>query len=268
MSLYKKDLICTQDWSKSELISVLKLAAAMKRNPFADEWTKILKNKSFLMLFYNQSLRTHLSFETAATQLGGHAQYRKHDMGWIKTATKAGESIKDAAKVISRYVDGIGIRITLDAISHYGEGYNTLLEYAKWGDAPVINMADDRFHPCQALADIQAWSEWHSENREFNLGNLKGKKLLLTWAKSGLARPWAAVQSHLLLASRFGMNITLAHPNGYDLDSEVYQWIKQNCEDNSTNFEIINNPENGYNGAHVVYVRNWISPDAYKAGLE
>ena len=134
-------------------------------------------------------------------------------------------------------------------------------------DIPVINMADDRFHPCQALADLMGWAEsYDTESRIPNIDNLKGKKLLLTWAKSGLARPWSAVQSHLLLASQFGMHVNLAYPKGYDLDPEVIDLVRKNCKENGSNFEIINNPSDGYEGAHVVYVRNWVSPEAYYDG--
>lgn len=265
MSLYGKHLICTQDWTKDELMTVLHLATKMKQKPLDSRWSNSLANKSFLMLFYNSSLRTHVSFETAATQLGGHAQYRTNNMGWVKTASQSGEIIKDAANVLSRYVNGIGIRILLDSVPYYGAGNNTLLEYVKYSSVPIISMADDRFHPCQALADLLGWAERFGDGICYpNFNGLKGKKLLLTWAKSGLTRPWSSVQSHLLTASRFGMNITLARPDGYDLDSDVYDSVRQNCKDNDSEFSIINNPDDGYLAADVVYVRNWISPDAYQ----
>lgn len=87
--------------------------------------------------------------------------------------------------------------------------------------------------------------------------------LLLTWANSNLPRPLASVQSHLLLASRFGMEVTFAHPEGYDLDPDVMTTVDQYCKMNNTNFDIIHDPDEGYNDAHVVYARNWISSSAY-----
>jgi ornithine carbamoyltransferase len=270
MGLYGKHLLCSQDWRKEELMTVLQLAGQMKKNPFDSNWENLLRNKSFLMLFYNPSLRTHVSFETAATQLGGHAQYRTQDMGWVKTSKQSGQSgenISDAAKVMSRYVDGIGIRMLLDAVPYYGAGHETLLEYAKATTVPIINMASDRFHPCQGLSDILAWAEWLGNGRcRANFDNLKGKKLLLTWAKSDLPRPACSTHEPMLLASRFGMNITLARPSGYDLDPEVYQWARQNCQENGSHFKIVDNPEDGYQDADVVYVRNWITLNAYQDG--
>jgi ornithine carbamoyltransferase len=268
VKLYGKHLLSTQDWHKEELSTALRLAALMKQEPEHVFWRQILTQKSFLMLFYNPSLRTHLSFETAATQLGGHAQYRTGDMGWVKTTKKSGESIKDIAQVMSRYVNGIGIRLLMGAVPYYGAGHQTLLEYAAASSVPIISMADDRFHPCQALADLMTWAEWQRETKSslLDLDALKGKKLLLTWAKSGLTRPWSSVQSHLLLASSFGMNITLARPQGYDLDPEVYQAVRQNCQQQASGFEIIDDPDAGYDRADVVFVRNWISPNAYQNG--
>lgn len=267
MSLLGRDLLCSQDWSIEELLFTLRLAYEMKRHPNSLLWQELLKNKSFLMFFYNPSLRTHISFEAAIAQLGAHPHYRTPNMGWIKRlSTESGETLKDAVKVMSRYVDGIGVRVTLDSISYRGQGHEILQEYARWSDVPIINMADDRFHPCQALADLMGWAEWHGEKKFNNLSSLKNKKVLITWGKSGLARPWSSVQSHLLLASRLGMHVTLAHPVGYDLEPQVYQWVKENCEKNNTRFSITHDPDDGYENADVVYVRNWISPQAYKEG--
>lgn len=270
MALKGKHLLTTRTWTDEELNQVIELALEMKQNPLHKKWSALLKGKSILLLFHNQSLRTHLSFEKAVLELGGHSHYRTPAMGWIKTENKnqSGESVKDAARVISRYVEGIGIRLTLDAVSRYGEGHKILSGYAKWATVPVINMADDRYHPCQGLADLMGWAEWQSTNQPDKpvLNNLKGKKLLLTWGKSGLARPWSSVQSHLLLASRFGMHVTLAHPSGYELDPEICEEINRNCINNKTTFEIINDPDSGYQNADVVYVRNWITKDAYQSG--
>lgn len=259
--------ITTEDWDKQALLKILDLAANTKLNRHSSDWSNILKDKTFIMLFYNASLRTHLSFEIAAKELGAHPIYRTPQMGWIKTDHKqvSGESIQDAIKVMSRYAHGIGIRLTLDAIKEYGEGNRVLREYAKYSRIPIINMADDMFHPCQGLADLMGWAE-RSSKGPLNIESLKGKKLLLTWASSGLARPFASVQSHLLLAARFGMNITLAHPEPYTLDPNICQKAEQYCKQNNNHFEIIHDPDSGYTNADVVYARNWISPHAYDSG--
>lgn len=263
----QKNLITTEDCSIKELEKVIYLAGEMKKYPKEKKWSNLLNGKTFLLLFHNPSLRTHLSFETAITQLGGHPSFRTPQMGWIKTSNKitSGESLKDAAKVMSRYVDGIGIRIIMDAVSYYGMGSQVLREYAKWATVPIINMADDTYHPCQGLADLQGWAEWYGQGNP-ELSQLRGKKILITWAKSGLARPWSSVQSHILLASRFGMHVTLAYPKGYELDNKIINKAKQYSEAQRTEFRIVNDPEIGYEDAHVVYVRNWVTKDAYQNG--
>ncbi len=268
MDLYGRDFICTQNWKVEELMAALELAAKMKRDRFSDRWTNILKYKTFLMFFYNPSVRTRLSFEAAATELGGHAQFMTPSAGRFKTQKKAGETIEDAAQVMARYVAGIGIRILEDKVPYYGAGDEMLLEYARWSDVPIINMADDRFHPCQALADVMGWAEWYGEGPGCpNYNALRGKKFLLSWGSGALARSWCSVQAALLIASRFGMRVTMARPEGYDLDPEVIEWTRQNCATSGTDFEVVHDPDSGYEGAHIVYSRNWVTTEAYKDGV-
>ncbi|MBZ5587226.1 MAG: ornithine carbamoyltransferase [Acidobacteriia bacterium] len=267
MDLFGRDFIVTQEWSIDQLRAALDLAAAMKRERFHPRFTGILKNRTFFMFFYNPSVRTRQSFECAATELGGHAQFLQPEGMRLKTATTAGETVEDAAKVMSRYAAGIGIRILEDKVPVYGAGNELLREYAKWATVPIINMADDKFHPCQGMADIMGWAEWFGEGSgRPNYENLRGKNFLLTWASGALARSWCSVQEAMIIASRFGMNVTVARPEGYDLDPEVVAWTKANCEANGAAFRAIADPEAGYDGAHVVYSRNWVTPQAYQDG--
>jgi N-acetylornithine carbamoyltransferase len=220
MTLKVKDIITSQDLTPEELHKILNLAKILKQKRFDNNWRDSLLNKTFLMVFYNPSLRTHLSFSVAMTELGGNAIYLDPSNTRIKIRDSiVGESIEDAAKVMSRYVAGIGIRIAEDQVKQYGEGHQILLEYAKWSDVPVINMATDKFHPCQGLADIMGWMEWFGKDEShLNFEVLKGKNFLLTWGTGKLARGWCSVQESLLVASRFGLNVTIARPSGYDLD--------------------------------------------------
>jgi N-acetylornithine carbamoyltransferase len=258
MDLYGRDLICTQEWSVEELEAVLDLAGKMKEDRYSSRWNSLLAYKTFLMFFYNPSVRTRQSFEAAATELGGHAQFLEPSAMRLKTATSAGETVEDAAQVMSRFAHGLGIRILEDKISEYGEGDDLLREYAKWATIPIISMAHDKFHPCQGLADLMGLRE--------HLGSVEGKKTLLTWGSGALARSWCSVQEYLLVASRFGMNVTMAYPEGYDLDPAVIAQVEANCEENGTRFEVVHDPDSGYDDAHVVYSRNWVSPHAYANG--
>jgi N-acetylornithine carbamoyltransferase len=169
---------------------------------------------------------------------------------------------------MARYVAGIGIRILEDKVPYYGAGNEMLHEYAKWSDVPIINMADDRFHPCQALADIMGWAEWFGGGPgQPDYGNLQGRNFLLTWGSGALARSWCSVQAAMLIASRMGMNVTVARPDGYDLDPVVYDWTRENCAQNDRTFQVTNDQLEGYHGAHVVYCRNWVTTDAYQDGV-
>lgn len=267
LSSTKKNFICSESLSDDELLSLIKLAKDMKNDPFSDRWNAILKNKKFLMIFYNPSLRTHLSFEAAVTELGGHPIFRSPSMNWSQSqhSIKSSESLVDVARVVSRYADGVGIRITMDAVEQYGDGYRTLVDFARHASIPVISMADDCFHPCQGLSDIMCWSEAYSQDAlTADVETLQGKTLMLTWGSSGFARPFASVQSHLLLASRLGMNVNLAYPEGYDLDPAVTARAQQYCKRNGRQYQVYHDPISGYDNAEVVYVRNWVSPNAYQ----
>ena len=261
--LSKKNLICTNDFSMNEIVDIFNLALKMKNNRFHPYWRTLLESKTFIMLFYNYSLRTRISFETAMTELGGHAQFITPSNMRLKTKSEAGEAIKDAAKVMSRYAAGLGIRIAESAISYYGEGLSLLDEYAKWSDIPVINMANDCYHPCQGLADILGWAEkFGGHTKTFNVDSLK-IKIFINMGQKLYDENLVKRAETLLLASRFGMNITIARPDGYDLDSAVYKTVKENCQHTNTTFDITNEPYNCYKDQHVIYSRNWMSPQAY-----
>ncbi len=268
MDLFGRDLITTQEWSLEELRAVLDLAARMKRERFSPQFTSLLANKTFFMFFYNPSVRTRQSFECAATELGGHAQFLEPKAMRLKTATSAGETVEDAARVMARYAAGLGIRILEDKVGYYGEGDELLREYARWGDFPVISMAHDKYHPCQGLADVMGWAEWFGKGsgKGLDVSVLEGKKLLISWGHGALARSWCSVQEAMLIGSRFGMDVTVASPEGYDLDPQVVEWARENCKANQANFAITHDVRAGYQGAHVVYSRHWMSPQAYRDG--
>ncbi len=261
-----KDIICTQELSVQEINAILKLAKEMKADRYSDKYNQLLKDKTFLMFFYNPSLRTRISFEAAATELGGHAQFlepktmrlRKTSIG---VEVQAGETIEDAAKVLDRYACGLGIRILEISVENYGEGDALLREYAKYMNAPVINMADDKYHPCQGLADVMGMQD--------HKGDLQGKTVLMTWAHGNLARSYCSVHENLLATSRLGMNVRLAFPKGYDLPEEEIAKVKANCKANGKTFDICNSPDEAYaSDVEFVYSRNWFGPDFYQIGKQ
>jgi len=250
--LSKKDLITTQEWSMNDINAVLEWTSYLKASYYKGEKPKLLPDKTFLMLFYSISTRTRISFETAMTELGGHAQFLESKT----TLLDAGESIKDTAKAMARYAQGIGIRLL-----EPGVGNKVIREYANHVKIPVINMADDRFHPCQGLGDIFTIIEKMKE--------IRNKKFLVTWANSNNPRSWCSVQSAILIATRFGMDVTLAYPSEhFALEPTVINWCKNNADESGGTFEISNDLQDAYSSAHVVFPRNWMTAEAFEIGIE
>jgi N-acetylornithine carbamoyltransferase len=246
-----KDLITTQEWSFEELESVLGLAEEMKRNP--KKFSSELQGKSLIMLFFNPSTRTRLSFEIGMTQLGGHSIYMDAEKSWIG---KGSESIKDTASVMARYGNGISIRIFPNITDwQYGKSNEVVREFAKWSNIPVINMECDLFHPCQALADILTIKE--------KKGNLNGKKFVLSWVYHPRPLPVSVPNSALLIATRFGLDVTLLHPEGFELDEQIMKWARSNCEANGSTLEVSHSMEEAYRDADIIYVKAWGSLKHY-----
>ena len=256
MNLLGRHLISTQEWAKADLERVLELAETMANDRYASKYAQ-LNYKTFFMLFYNPSVRTRQSFECATTELGGHAQFLEPRSMRLHTHQTAGETIEDLARVMGAYGAGVGIRILEDQVPYYGAGDELIRQFASYSKVPVISMAHDKYHPCQALADLMALQ------RRFD-HQIQNKKLLLTWAKGSLVRSHGSVQDSLQILSRFGMDITIAHPVGYELDEEVIGVVKRNCESNGNQCRIINDAFEGYRNVDVVYSRNWMSTTAYK----
>ncbi|MEM1533424.1 MAG: ornithine carbamoyltransferase [Desulfurococcaceae archaeon] len=258
-----KDLLSTIDWSIDELEIALKLSEELK-------WRyhyygikgvpRILSRKTFFMLFYAPSTRTRAAFESAMTLLGGHAAYIEAKTTRLAVGEKAvGEADRDVAVMYERYGHGIGVRILDQAIDYiYGKGNYVVREYARHSRVPVINMADDMFHPTQGLADIYTFRE--------KFKNIQGKKYVVMWAYSPEIRGWCSIQEDILLFTRFGVSVTVARPQGFDLDQRLMNLAKKNAEESGGSLEFTDNLREALEGAHAVFPRNWASPKLVELG--
>jgi len=246
-----KDFITTQDWEKTELDHLLKIAKDMKKNP--KKYKDRLDGKSICMFFYNPSTRTRNSTQVAAYQLGMHPTFNSIKDSWIGYQS---ESIKDTSVVLARYYDVIGIRIFPNAVNYvYKEGNRILREFARWADIPIINFEDDQYHPLQALTDIFTIQEKKK--------HVKGKKMVISWAYHPKPLPFSVPNSILLMSTRYGMDVTLTHPKHYDLDEEIVQIAEQNAQESNGSLTISNNIEEAYSDADVVYIKSWGAKEFY-----
>jgi Ornithine carbamoyltransferase len=172
---------------------------------------------------------------------------------------KAGEAIKDVAAMYDVYGHGLGIRILDKAIDYlYGVGNSYIREMAQAANIPVINMADDMFHPTQGLADIYTFRE--------RFVNPQGKKYVIMWAYSPEIRGWCSVQEDMILFPRFGVDVVIARPPGFDLDPKLVERAKELAKEHGGSLEITDNLQEAVRGAHAVFPRNWASPTLVQVG--
>ncbi len=242
-NLTGKDYISTQDWSAGELETALQASSYLKMKMALGEPHRLLPDKTLFMIFFDKSTRTRNSFEAGITQLGGHA----HDLNPDIMQISHGESPKDTGIILSSYGHGIAIRHDLVP----GEGAKYIREVAEHAPVPVISMQDDIDHPCQTLADLMTLRE--------KLGtNLRGLKIAVSWAYApSYAKPMSVPQGLILLMTRFGLDVTLAHPPEYTLMDPVVEQARKSAEEQGTKFEVVNDMDAAFEGAHVVYPKSW-----------
>jgi N-acetylornithine carbamoyltransferase len=240
-NLKGRHFLSTEDWSNDELESLFTLAAELKRARAEGRPTPLLAGKTLYMIFFDASTRTRNSFETGMTQLGGHAIYLSPD----KMQISHGENVRDTAKVLSRYGEGIAIRHCA-----FGEGNAYLREVARNADVPVLNMQCDVHHPCQILADYMTIRE--------KFGNTRGLKLGVAWTSApNYVRPLSVPQSLILMMPRFGLNVTLAYPPEFRLMPEIEEQARANARAAGVKFEITHRFEDAFEGADAVIPKSW-----------
>jgi ornithine carbamoyltransferase len=225
-----KDFLSIDRCTTDELIELLELSAELKKLYKKGERDLCLEGKTLAMLFEKPSLRTRISFQVAMTDLGGESIYVKpEDIGGIGKR----EPVKDIARVLSRYVQGIMAR-TFE--------HSTVVELAQFAEVPVINALTDWSHPCQAMADCLTIQE--------HVGKLKGVKIAYIGDGNNVARSLA------FAAAKLGMKLSMAPPKGYELDAESIAKANS-CAANAV--MQTNNPIAAVAGAQVVYTDTWVS---------
>jgi ornithine carbamoyltransferase len=220
-----RHFLAIPDFSRVELVETLDLAARLKSGEYRD---RPLAGRTLAMIFTKSSTRTRVSFEVGTYQLGGHALFlsaRDIQLG-------RGEPIKDTARVLSRYVDGIMIR-TFD--------HRDVEDLAAYGSVPVVNGLTDLLHPCQIMADLQTIRE----NFGPDLSTVK-----VAWVGDGnnMANSW------LNAAYRLGFELRLACPRGYEPDAEILERAR-----GAAKIVLTTDPREAIEGADVVNTDVWAS---------
>ncbi|MBI3763157.1 MAG: ornithine carbamoyltransferase [Chloroflexi bacterium] len=242
-TLYGKDFITTEDWSVPELESALEMGAELKRRfAMGEPHDHLLRARTLFMLFFEESTRTRNSFETGMTQLGGHAIYLTPSA----TQIGHGENAKDTGRVLARYGHGIAVR---DCRTGIGQPYQ--YDLAKWADIPIFSMQDDVDHPCQAMADLMTIRE--------RFGNdLRGRKFVISWTYAPkYVRPLSVPQALIMLMTRWGMDVTLAHPKGFEMMPPTLKAARQHAAESGAKFEVVNDMDAAFEGADVCYAKSW-----------
>jgi N-acetylornithine carbamoyltransferase len=244
----------TQEWTADDLQRLIDGGRHFKKYAIQP----LLAGKSIALVFFNPSLRTRTSFELAAFQLGAHAVVLHPGKDAWPIEFKPGavmdgdaeEHVSEVARVLSRYVDLIAVRAFPKFIDWQEDRKDAVIgAFARHATVPVINM-ETITHPCQELAHIMALQE--------RLGPLAGKKYLLTWTYHPKPLNTAVANSAAIIATRFGMNVTLLCPTPeYLLDHRYMDAAAQNAAASGGSYEVSHDIDAAYDGAEVVYAKSW-----------
>ena len=255
MSLRGKDFLSTGDFTREQLTELIDLAGDFKSGSH-DE--RSLLGKSVALVFFNPSLRTRTSMEIAVYQLGGNAVTLdvgkgtwsiEHREGAVMDSDKT-EHIKEAARVLSRYAAGIGVRAFPEMKDYAEEMADPIVRgFARYSDVPVFNLESARHHPFQALADAMTIRE--------KLGRLSGDRVVLSWAYHPKPLPMAVPNSFALIAAQFGLNLTIACPPEYDLGDDMMEEITGAAQANGGQVQVSRDYRAACEGARIVYAKSW-----------
>ena len=254
--LFHKDFLLTWEHSRPGIEALLSLAVALKELHRQGVSYRALEGGLAISIFRDHSTRTRFSFASAASALGlGLAELDEE-----KSQIAHGETVRETANMISFLAEMIGIRddIFLGEGNRYMREVGAALsEGARAGvlhrRPSIVNLQCDIDHPTQSLADL-AWLKDHFGG----LDRLKGKRLAMSWAYSpSYGKPLSVPQGVIGLMTRFGMEVTLAHPEGYGLIPEVLEVARKNAAESGGSFRVVGSMEEAFRGAEVVYPKSW-----------
>ncbi len=260
IDMYHKDFFLTWEKSRDEIDATFLVADVLRSMREANISPKVWDTGIAVSNFRDNSTRTRFSFASAADLLGLYVQ----DLDEGKSQIAHGETVRETANMISFLSEAIGIRDDM----YLGEGDKYQREVAKslddgvaagvLPDRPtVVNLQSDIDHPTQSMADFLHLAHYFG-----GVDKLKGKKIAMTWAYSpSYGKPLSVPQGIIGLASRFGMEISLAHPEGYDLIPEVVELSKKQAAASGGSFKHTNSMDEAFKDADIVYPKSWAPYD-------
>lgn len=256
--MYNNDFFLTWEKTEDELEAVWTVADTLRNLRERNISTKVFDSGLGVSLFRDNSTRTRFSFASACNMLGLEVQ----DLDEGKSQIAHGETVRETSNMISFMADVIGIRDDM----YIGKGNTYMREVAQAVEdgnrdgileqrPTLVNLQCDIDHPTQCMADML-----HIIHEFGGIENLKGKKLAMTWAYSpSYGKPLSVPQGVIGLMTRMGMEVVLAHPEGYDVMPEVEEVAKKNAEASGGSFRKTNSMEDAFKDADIVYPKSWAS---------
>lgn len=254
--MYENDFFLTWDKTDEELEAVWVLADALRFMRENNISTRVFESGLGISIFRDNSTRTRFSFASACNMLGLEVQ----DLDEGKSQIAHGETIRETANMVSFMADVIGIRDDM----YIGKGHTYMQEVShavQEGHADkvleqrptLVNLQCDIDHPTQCMADML-----HIIHEFGGIENLKGKKLAMTWAYSpSYGKPLSVPQGVIGLMTRMGMEVVLAHPEGYEVMPDVLEVASRNAEKSGGSFRVSGSMEDAFRNADIVYPKSW-----------
>ncbi len=255
----KRDFITWQDWAPGELRELVTLARDLKSGRARGS----LHGKVVALYFMNPSLRTRASTESACARLGAKAITLDAGSGgvWglehrdgVKMDGQAAEHIREAAPVLARYADAIGVR-AFPKLEKWAddESEPVLRAFAKHSPKPIVSLEGSSRHPLQGLADAQTLLE----------KGQPGQKLVVSWAPHPKPLPMCVTNSAIEAGALAGMEVVVAHPEGWELDADVLAGAEKIAKASGGSVSVTRDQDAAFRGAHFVYAKSWGALSCY-----
>ncbi|TEY03560.1 ornithine carbamoyltransferase [Campylobacter sp. US33a] len=223
-----RHFLTLRDFSKDEILSLVEHASELKKNP-----KKLLQDKALAMIFEKNSTRTRMAFELAITELGGKALFLSSN----DLQLSRGEPIKDTARVIGAMVDFVMMRVNK---------HESLVEFAKYSKAPVINALSELYHPTQVLGDLLTI-------KEYNKMQNNTAKVAFVGDSNNMCNSW------LIASSILGFEISIALPKNYEINSEILEFAKEKAKTSGAKIALTNDKFEAIKNKDVVITDTWVS---------